>query len=395
VNKRTLTELFIKKVKPEPVAFTVWDARERGLCLRVLPSGTKNFKVVYSTRGRAWWYHVGWIGLADARKVAQQVRLDVAHGKHPVAERRAERSAGTFAELHERYLNEYAKKRNKSWRQAAALVERHLLPRWGTLRADSIMRKDVRAAVGRIASPTTANQTLAAASAIFTWGIAQEVVSSNPCRGVDRNTTKSRERILSDAEIPLFWAVFGDIPNESIGRALKAILLLGQRPGESAHMRHEHVADGWWTLPGAPDPKTGWPGTKNAQTHRVWLPEAVQSIVQDRGHLATGFVFAGARGGSASVLSLAAVMRDICKRLGIEDKVTPHDLRRTHGSTRLGFGLDAMNRIQNHREGGIADVYDRHRYESENKRVMETVANHILALAEGRGETTNVVALGR
>jgi hypothetical protein len=27
---------------------------------------------------------------------------------------------------------------------------------------------------------------------------------------------------------------------------------------------------------------------------------------------------------------------------------------------RLGFGRDAMNRVQNHREGGIADVYDRH-----------------------------------
>jgi len=40
-------------------------------------------------------------------------------------------------------------------------------------------------------------------------------------------------------------------------------------------------------------------------------------------------------------------------------------------------------------------VYDRHKYEIENRRIMETVANHILALAERRGEITNVVALGR
>jgi len=50
-----------------------------------------------------------------------------------------------------------------------------------------------------------------------------------------------------------------------------------------------------------------------------------------------------------------------------------------------------MNRIQNHREGGIADVYDRHRYKAENKRVMESVANHIVALAEGQLETGTVV----
>ena len=44
-----------------------------------------------------------------------------------------------------------------------------------------------------------------------------------------------------------------------------------------------------------------------------------------------------------------------------------------------------MNRIQNHKEGGIASVYDRHGYEDENKRVMEAVAVHIMALVEGKG----------
>ena len=397
-NKRSLTELFVRKVRGEASAFNIWDAREPGLVLRVQPSGHRVFKAVYSIGGKARWYHIGNVGLSDARKMAQQVRLDVAHGKDPAAERRAERNAGTFAELADRYVNEHAKRKNKSWEQADYLVRRYLLPRLGKLNANAIMRKDVRAAVGRIESPTVANQVRAAASAIFSWGIKVEVVSANPCSGVERNATKSRERILSDAEIPAFWAAFGDVPNDGIGRALKAMLTLGQRPGEISHMRHEHIADSWWTLPGAPDPKTGWQGTKNGQTHRVWLPEAVQAIMKlDDGVQkialagATGFVFAGARGGPAGDLGLA--MRDICKRLGIEDKVTPHDLRRTHGSTitRLGFGRDAMNRIQNHREGGIADIYDRHGYEAENRRIMESVADYILALAKRRLDTGNVV----
>jgi integrase len=86
-------------------------------------------------------------------------------------------------------------------------------------------------------------------------------------------------------------------------------------------------------------------------------------------------------------------MRDLCRKLGIE-RATPHDLRRTHGSTitALGFGRDAMNRVQNHKEGGIADVYDRHTYETENKRVMEAVAERLIALAEGRPDD-NVVPL--
>ena len=95
-----------------------------------------------------------------------------------------------------------------------------------------------------------------------------------------------------------------------------------------------------------------------------------------------GFVFAGARGRPIS--GLDAAMRAICAKLGVE-RATPHDLRRTHGSTitALGFGRDAMNRIQNHKEGGIATRLRRHDYAEENKRVMETVAAKIMALAEG------------
>jgi hypothetical protein len=52
-----------------------------------------------------------------------------------------------------------------------------------------------------------------------------------------------------------------------------------------------------------------------------------------------------------------------------------------------------MNRIQNHKDGGIASVYDRHEYAEENKKVMEAVARRIVVLAEGRPEADNVVPL--
>jgi integrase len=173
--------------------------------------------------------------------------------------------------------------------------------------------------------------------------------------------------------------------------ALKMILLIGQRPGEVRHMRTEHFKDGWWTLPGNPVPSLNWPGTKNGATHRVWIPKPALDIVAEL-EPKPGFVFANAAG--SVIYNLDGSLRDICKSLGVE-KLTPHDLRRTHGSTitALGFGRDAMNRIQNHREGGIADVYDRHQYEIENKRIMEAVASKIMSLIDGG--TGNVIAFGR
>jgi|SRR5579862_974580 len=391
-RKCKLNNLFVKRLKPEPHAFLVWDTHQRGLAVQVQPTGQKSWKTIYRFHGRPRWYHVGdvaAISIADARKLTSRVMFGVAEGKDPCADKRAERGRGTFEEMATRYLEQHAKKRNKSWAQADALVRRHLVPKWGKLQATDISRADVKGMMTRIAAPVVANQTLAAASAIFAWAIREGVVTVNPCQLVERNPTQSRERVLSDTELPQFWAAFDDA-GLLVGTALKTILLTGQRPGEVSHMRREHIVDGWWTLPGAPQPDLGWPGTKNAATHRVWLPEAVCTLLAELD--GDGFVFAGARAGTIDE-ALAPAMRAACKKLGVE-RATPHDLRRTHGTsvTRLGFGRDAMNRIQNHRDGGIASVYDRHSYADEIKRVMEAAATHIMALAEGAQPVGNVVA---
>jgi integrase len=366
-DKRTLRELHVARAKLAPGSY--YDAKERGLLLRVRASGHRSFYFMYNHRGRTRWYNIGLVPLADARRIAVRLRVAVAEGKDPATERRDQRDAGTFGELARRYVEEHAKRKNKSWQQADYLVRAHLLPKWSHLNARSITRSDVRAMLGKITSPTVANQTRAAASAIFSFGVKVEVLALNPVLGVERNETKSRERVLSDSELKLFWP--------HLSPPLRVLLLCGQRPGETICMRREHIKDGWWEMPGAPDPKTKWPGLKNGRTHRVWLPHAAREII---GEGESGRVFDRAE--------LDAEMRELCRRLGVESKVTPHDLRRTHGTciAALGFGRDAMNRVQNHIEGGIADVYDRHRYEAENKRVMEAVAEHIVAIAEGRRE---------
>jgi integrase len=324
------------------------------------------------------------VALSDARRIAAKLRLAVAEGKDPLAERRAERGRGSFADVHFRYLEQHAKKRNRSWQQADKLVRRFLIPRWGRLDIGSITRADVRHLIGQIDKPILANQALAAASAVFSWAVKQEIVALNPCSGVERNETKSRERILSDSEVKLVWHAL-DRAGLMRSYALKTILLSGQRPGEVAHMRREHIKDGWWEMPGSPDVKVGWPGTKNGQTHRVWLPKPVLEMIAEIADendisASAGFVFSSSRGRPISGLDDA--MREVCRYLRINAKVTPHDLRRTHGSTitKLGFGRDAMNRVQNHKEGGIADVYDRHEYAEENRKVMEAVADHLLGL---------------
>src|SRR5258708_7083384 len=321
-NKRLLNALNIEQLKPRDRPYLVWDIKQSGLAIQVQPSGQLAYKCIYSRHGRPRWYSIGKvnaIGLADARQKARKIMVRVGEGEAPQADRKAERSSGTFAELAIQY-REYAKKENKSWKQADDLVTRYILPRWSKLQQGSITRSDVKSMVAKIKAPILANQVLASASAIFTWAIKEELgVKVNPCSKIDRNKTSKGKRILSNTEIPKFWSAFGNGSNE--GLALKMILLTGQRPGEVAHMRAEHIKDGcWWEMPGNPITELDWPGTKNAQSHRIWLPEAAQKIFFDIGK-STGLVFAGARGGPVN--GLDADMRAICKQLTIEDRATP------------------------------------------------------------------------
>jgi integrase len=386
--------MFQRQARKKLIGFNVWDTTDHGLVLRVQPTGHCSFRFFYPMGRAKRWVKIGSLGkitLEDVRTKVSELRLKVRQGEDPAAN--LTNTGDTFEALARRYVREWSEKHNKSWRQAAGLVDRYLIPCWGKLAASSISRKEVNRLHGSITAPVLANQVLAAASAVFSWGIKQDIISVNPCHGVERNKTTERERVLTDSELPLFWEAFDDAGLIK-SSALKVILLTGQRPGEVSHMRMEHIRDGWWEMPGEPVPALGWPGTKNGKTHNVWLTEPVREIIAELSDGSdSGYVFSE---NGRPVDGLDEAMRLICKRLGVSDRVRPHDLRRTF-STRVAALFDPMimDRLINHKEGGVRRVYNRHHYRPENQRVMEAVATHIMGLAHGREQDSKVVALHR
>ena len=320
--KRRLTELSVRKLKPRPGAYLIWDTLQRGLAIRVQPTGARAWKMIYSCHGRPRWLHLGdagAIGLADARTLTAEGHARGRQGQGPSG-----REAGRAGRRDvRRPRSEYLERLRQEAQQelAAGRCARAALPAAAVGQAAggvSITRGDVRTMMSRIEAPVLANQVLAAASAIFSWATKQEIIAANPCRGVERNETRSRERILCDSEVPRFWAAFDDAGLVA-GSALKTILLPGQRPGEVAHMRHEHIVDGWWNMPGEPVPAMGWPGTKNGASTPYLAAGAGAAIIEELSDGATdGFVFAGARG--RPVDGLDAAMRAICKKLGVSGR---------------------------------------------------------------------------
>jgi integrase len=381
--KRKFTDAFVASIKPDSQRVTIhYDTRQIGFAVATQTSGAKAWKCVYfAPGGRPRWFHigrVGEIGLSDARKMAAGVMLAARSGKDPQAEKRAERSRGSFAELAVQYRTEYAKVHNKSWRQAARLVEHYAIPKIGGLPASGVTRSDIKAML-KSRAPVLANQILASTSAVFAFGVREGIVPVNPCALITRNPVNARERILSNDEVRSFWAEFGEAG--SAGMALQMILLTAARPGEIGAMRSEHVVDGTWTMPGQPD--GGWPGTKNKKSHAVWLSKPAQEIIANLGQ---GQIFSGVK--------LDAAMREINAKLGIKNRVRPHDLRRTSSSMVAGmFGMEAMDRVTNHAISGVRKTYNRFDFASKDREIMEWLGSHIVGLAEGTRNDDRVIVL--
>ena len=82
--KRKLTELFLQKLKPKTNrGYMVWDEKQAGLAISVRPSGYLSWKCIYSFHGHPRWYTIGnarAIGLADARKLAEEIMYRVSEG---------------------------------------------------------------------------------------------------------------------------------------------------------------------------------------------------------------------------------------------------------------------------------------------------------------------------
>jgi integrase len=394
-QRKSFTDANIAELAVMEKPYKVYDTRTPGLLVRVQPSGRKTFYYVYSLRGRMRWYRVGPVemGAAVARTRTRMLIGEVACGSDPQSDRRAALNGITFEQLHARYLEEHAKVHNKSWRRADNLIRSYVMPRWSRLMATEIARSHVKALVGNLTvnnGPALANQVRASVSAMFTFAVNEEVVAVNPCKGMKENETNDRERILSDAEVPTFWNACEQI-DPVRAAALRVILLTGQRPGEVRHMRREHIRQAWWEMPGKPVEEMGWPGTKNAVSHRVYLTSAVLDLIAETSDEENGFVFVGHRGKAAG--SLDDAMRKISKLCAFDPAVTPHDLRRTMGSKITGrrHGRDAMDRILNHKKKSVTNVYDRHNYAMDDQRIMEDISAHVMRLIEEEPED-NVIA---
>lgn len=386
-TRQSVAALTVPPDRPELFA---WDTMVKGFGAKVSAGGSRKWIIQYrpaDQRGtrRMTIGDMTSMSLDDARGKARDMLADATKGKDPHAAKAAAKreAAVTLGTLIDRYLI-FCETRQRPTTLAGARL--NLRTHWEplhTLPITMIKRSDVAGRLDVLADKNggvTSNRCRASLSALFAWAISRGLADSNPVVGTSKVEERSRERVLSEAELAAVWHACRD---DAHGRIVKLLIMTGQRRDEVGSVVESELDfdAALWTLPAA--------RAKNGNTHLIPLSEPVLDILHAAPRVdGRAFIFGEGRGGfSGWSRSKGRLDERITEaRGGALPAWTLHDIRRsvaTHMADSLGVAPHLIETLLNHRSGqrgGIGAVYNRGRYLNETRAALDAWAQHVMTL---------------
>lgn len=423
----TFTDIMIRKLKPEAKEYR--RSEGNGFTIRVMPSGVKTWLYLYTIDEKRRCKNLGQysdVPLEEAREKFDEAKRMVKKGIDPLTvedQKKDElRKAPTVAMLIEEYIEKHAKPTKRGWAEDKRILEHDALPTWGKRKAHDITKRDVVLLLESIierGSPGSANNNFKIIRKMFRFAVQRDIIEHSPCDGVVMPAPLNRgDRVLSEAEIKTFWNsldtchVSGDIK-----RALRLILLTGQRPGEVIGMNTSELDGRWWTIPAE--------RSKNKRSHRVYLTDTALKLIgqleilnpETKEMEPKGYIFPSPRTNKDAdgnllpvkpieVSAIAHVIRRnsavsvnvdgkpvfdkegtpvIVNKIGVTD-FTPHDLRRTAATfmSQIGFMDEVIDAVLNHTKQGIIRTYNLNRYDKEKQQALEAWERKLNSIITGK-----------
>ena len=402
-DAKALSATAVQRMKPPATGRKeTYDAKVSGLFLRVTKSGNKSWGLDFRFNGKRERLMLGSypvVGVDTARKAATDALRAAKDGRNLAAEKRAAKeaqpSADTVRAVTTLFVERYAKKNNRSWRETERIFNMYVVPVWKDRQLAEIRRPDVINLLDGVEDNNglvMSDAVLAQVRKLFNWALDRGIIETTPIARVKRRAKpkeRARQRWLRENEIKAVWAAADNL-GYPFGPFVKLLLMTRQRRSEVANMRWDEVDNGVWTIPATK--------TKNKQEHEVPLPPAAIHLLE--GIPNTGdYVFMSGRskaGNPISGFSKAKAHLDMHIRDSGEtlDHWGFHDLRRTVRThmSRINVVPGVAERVLNHTPQGVEAIYDRHGYLNEKRIALEAWSNALTHILTG-GDSDTVVKI--
>lgn len=345
--------------------YEVRDTKTTGLILRVNPGGIKTFMFYRRVGYKLLRIKIGRlsdISIEMARKTAIQLNSQIISGVNPNVIKKEKTRELTFKELYQKYYTEHALVSTKRPTAIKATIDYHLIPKIGNLKLSDITRqkmKELHLKQGETRGKIEANRVLDMARAVYNFGIREEYYKGeNPCSGIKRFKSKSRDRFLSQEELKLFFEAL-TLEEQIYQDFFQLCLFIGARKTTMLTMKYKDIDFSLkrWRLPEDE--------TKNEDVNIHVLCDAAMQILKRRYDsnkysLAPSiYVFPG-DGLQGHLVDPKKSLNRIKNRMGVFD-FHIHDLRRTLGSYMAitNASMPIISKALNHKSQVSTAIYAR------------------------------------
>lgn len=348
----------------------------------MIGSKTKSWFIRYMLDGKRRKMNLGKypaMSLKQARERANEKIVEVKKGRDVAKTRRDYRDAPTMSDLWEEYQKALGRKK----KQKAPSTTAEELRKWnkligpalGTMKVSDVGRPEIIGFLNGIADtvPVMANRTQSLLVMILDTALNLDWLTTHPMYRLKSvgGAEESRKRVLSDGEIQALWQAFDQV-NPNARDMFKLGLLTAQRPGEIASMRWSDIDldEQLWTMA----------ENKTSSVNLVPLSAQAMEILRNRNR-ETDYVFPSMASKRCKYPYSSCTRPSrlkLTKITGIENW-TAHDLRRTARTImpRLGIKPHIAERCLNHKQQGVAGVYDRYSYLQEKTVALQKLGNEI------------------
>lgn len=314
------------------------DAEVIGLRVLVNKQGRKYFYFRFVFEGQKRVAKLGEfpaLEVAEARKLALEIRAKVDRGINPQEEENRMQSSPTFESFGMTEYMPFARQTKRSADDDECRLRVQIYPRFGTRKLVEIQTREIQqfhANMKESHCAATANRHLSLISRMYKLAVQWGRVDRNPCLGISKfKENNQRQRFLTPEEIQRVYKAMESEPNKTAVAALKFLLLTGARREEALKARWENVDldNGVWFLP----------QTKSGRGRYVQLNSEAQSVLRSL-HRTEGspWLFPSKRNSTKPIYSPQGAFDRVLKAAGIEH-LRLHDLRHSHASLAINAGV--------------------------------------------------------
>ncbi len=403
-NRLRLNDRSVQALKAGQRVIDYPDSVQRGLVLRVWPSGEKTWGVRYWWDGKSTRLSLGSypeISLKDARDRAAEARRAKRLGQDPreVLFPKLEQSGSrtTLADAAQRWLKHQQAHKMRSADLRYRILELHALPTLGKRPIEEIERGDISVLLeglrDRRGLTSQVNRIHTALSGVFSWALDAGLISSHPMTKMRRKVPEAeRSTAFTLDQLVAIWNAAGEIRSIA-GDITQLLILLACRREEVTGMRwcELNLPVGEWHLPAE--------RTKGKRPRTVPLPIAAVEVIKRQGRWRDGdYVFSSQRGrtpfkgwkrAAAMLQERAALVDASGEPLGWHI----HDIRRAvttiMGGDPLRVPEETVARILAHSDRarrGVTAKYDQNPRLGEVGDALRAWAEYFLLALKERGQ---------